>query len=583
MITDVAATIFQALDPATPLLRLVAMFFVLAVLFAVVIYICGLIVKHLEGRNLLFPRPTTPTPKPPAAQALQIGSYTVASVLGKGGMGTVFKAFSPHGQPVAIKMIGGLLAKPNAKAKEANRIALVREARLAAELRHPNIVKIYDIGLEKGHLYVVMEYLQGAPLDRHIRNHAINVSEALRIGAELCDALSYANSRGIIHRDVKPQNVFIMKNGSVKLLDFGLARPSKVRCSPGGTLPYMSPEQILGKTLDGRTDIWSAGVTVFEMLSGTRPFSGRRPGVFANILRADVPALELATPHCLEIQTILAHALAKDRNQRYSSASHFAEALRLVLRKMAQGQDVGQIPATPASDSSPPRLHAEAIAAQGQQYIPVNLGFAETVAAKVVFPVVRAKRGALYSIGRAVPALAKSLALNLAWTIFLGGIGFILFGFLIVISMLFAIFVVVPIAIVEAVFPPPFYRCRSCSRRMRSASAWTRPVWISDKIGFCLPDCLAALKMGLWEEAVKLLHLHTPTEDHQKRFKLEFFECKTCRDQRAYLMVETKHDEVWIIDSVREAYKFCDAVNGQVLVRSSSGTGQPPPEKAKRA
>src|SRR4029077_4368002 len=120
-------------------------------------------------------------------------------------------------------------------------------------------------GQEKGYLYVVMECLEGVPLDRCILSRELSVPEALRIGAELSDALSYAHSRGVIHRDVKPQNTFIMADGSVKLVDFGLACPQGgAKSSQGaGSPPYMSPEQILGKELDGRTDIWSAGITVF--------------------------------------------------------------------------------------------------------------------------------------------------------------------------------------------------------------------------------------------------------------------------------------------------------------------------------
>jgi hypothetical protein len=491
-------------------------------------------------------------------------------------MGTVFKAVDSGGQIVAIKMIGGRGADRRAREKEVYRMGLVREARLAAELRHPNIVRIYDIGQEKGYLYVVMECLEGVPLDRCILSRELSVAEALRIGAELSDALSYAHSRGVIHRDVKPQNTFIMADGSVKLVDFGLACPQGgAKSSQGaGTPSYMSPEQIMGKELDGRTDIWSAGITVFISMTRKHPFERYPGGLYSAILKADMAKLELPTRYTAEIEAILAKALAKDRHGRYASASDFAADLRSVIPKL-QGEAASAQISTNAVIESPVRAgNAAAQGADTQRYIPVDLGFRGPAKGPVFFPVVRAKRGVLNSIAEEMPGLLKSLAVGFWWTIFIGGIGFLLLVLLIAVGMVFVLMVVIPAAIYERVFPPPFFRCRSCRRRMRLRSTWIRPTWIADKCGFCMPDCLAALRAGLWEEAVKLLSVHTVKADHERRFKLDFYDCNKCSDQRAYLMVEAKDDRKWVPDSVHEAYRFGDPLRAKEFVNGLRANNQ---------
>ncbi|HEX4920311.1 MAG TPA: serine/threonine-protein kinase, partial [Candidatus Bathyarchaeia archaeon] len=201
----------------------------------------------------------------------KIGDYTILSELGRGGMGTVYKAVDSQGHTVAIKVIGGAGSDRRAGARGKNRVRLVHEARLAASLRHPNIVQIIDVGREQHTLYVVMEYLEGVPLSIYIRNHRPGVLEGLRIVVDLCDAISYAHSRGVVHRDVKPANIFVTVDKTVKVLDFGLAyQGDEVKDSPGlaGTLAYMSPEQFNCKDIDARSDVWSAGITLFEILTG---------------------------------------------------------------------------------------------------------------------------------------------------------------------------------------------------------------------------------------------------------------------------------------------------------------------------
>jgi hypothetical protein len=545
-------------------------------LFCFILYRLYRAIKSVVSRgSMAATHPRSQTILPPGTKTLQIGPYAAFATLGKGGMGTVFKALDSGGQIVAIKMIGGRAADRRARENEVYRIGLVREARLAAELRHPNIVRIYDIGQEKGYLYVVMEYLEGVPLDRYMLSRKLGVAEALRIGAELCDALSYAHSRGVIHRDVKPQNTFIMANGSVKLVDFGLACPHGARSPQGvGTPPYMSPEQVMGKELDGRTDIWSAGVTVFVSVTRAHPFGRYLGGLHSAILKADMAKLELPTPYTGEIEAILAKALARDRHTRYASASDFAADLRSVIRKL-QGQEASaKILTNPLIESPVAAGNNAARGADTQGYIPVDLGFRAQVKGPVLFPVVRATRGVLNGIAREMPGLLKSLAAGLCWSILIGGIGFLLLGLLIAVGLVFVLAVVIPAAIYERVFPPPFFRCRSCRRRMCLRSTWIRPTWIADKCGFCMPDCLAALRAGLWEEAVKLLSVHTVKPDHERRFKLDFYDCGKCRDQRAYLMVEAQDGGAWVPDSVREAYRFGDPPGAKKFVRGLSANKQ---------
>ncbi len=204
---------------------------------------------------------------------MNIGLYGVMGEVGRGGMGVVYKATdSSTGRVVAIKMIKGMAAS-----NQQGRMSLVREARPSSgQSKSPKHHKdTHDIGQHKGWLYIVMEYLHGEPLDRVIRSRsALPVGQKLRILIQLCDALDHAHCNGVIHRDVKPANLFIAQDGTVKVLDFGLAVQSNVS-GPGrfaGTIQYMSPQQIGNGELDRRSDVWSAGVTMYELLSGQLPF-----------------------------------------------------------------------------------------------------------------------------------------------------------------------------------------------------------------------------------------------------------------------------------------------------------------------
>jgi serine/threonine protein kinase len=523
-------------------------------------------------------------PPPPQPKTLKIGPYQVASTLGTGGMGTVVKAVDPQGRTVAIKMIGGSVLKGTAliraKTKQDFRIGLVREARLAAGLRHQNIVEIYDIGQNKGTLYVVMELLEGKPLDRYARAHPISAPEALRIVSQLCDALDCAHSHGIIHRDIKPANVFLTATGTVKVLDFGIALPPEQTPTLGtviGTFHYMSPEQILGRDVDGRTDVWSAGVTLFQLLTTRMPFQGRTTAELrGHILNSPTPKLPFAGPFAEELNRLMDRALAKDRENRYASAREFAADLRTVLQSLQAntGMFALELTAKEAASKAPPAAPQVAV---GHAYAPVKLGFREALNGPVFVPEASTKKGGVDAIRRGIPSLVKSL-LGLGWGVIAFGIAFFGIGIILAIALVVVLgLITLILAGFELMIPPSFFECRSCHRRMRSVSFWIRPTWLAEKGGFCEPDCIAALKSGMWEEAVKLLFIHTSEEKSERRYKLEFFECANCRDQRAYLTLEILFKGAWEVQGIREAYRFGIPENAQRFLAKRQPSVQPSP------
>jgi len=219
----------------------------------------------------------------------QIGRYKLVRELGAGGMGRVFEAVDGRtGQSVALKLIKGRDA-----VNESTRMRFVQEARAARELQHPNIVQIRDFGQARGALYIAMEYLAGQPLAAYIPGPpTLSLRRKLAVVAQCADALAYAHSRGVIHRDIKPGNILVVEGKLAKIVDFGLAELihlPQVK-SRGGTPPYMSPEQIGPRDLDGRSDIWSLGVTLFELLTGHLPYRN-----FGEIIGRPAPPLEEQT------------------------------------------------------------------------------------------------------------------------------------------------------------------------------------------------------------------------------------------------------------------------------------------------
>ncbi len=262
----------------------------------------------------------------------ELGSYRVHSLLGRGGMGTVYTAYDPRLQrTVAIKVLPDAFASNPAWLQR-----FEREARAAAALSHPNILAVYDVGQHHGRPYIVMELVPGETLATHLLRERMSVARSLEIGAEIADALAAAHANGVLHRDLKPANVMMTPNGRVKVLDFGLAKmlasedapanDTATRTQPGrllGTPAYMAPERLRGQPGDHRADIFSLGVIVFELLTGRRPFEGSDlVALIANVI-TQVPPLasevEPAVPG--QVSELVAQILSKEPSTRPSAAS----------------------------------------------------------------------------------------------------------------------------------------------------------------------------------------------------------------------------------------------------------------------
>ena len=274
-----------------------------------------------------------------AAGPQTLGRYQLERVLGKGAMGIVYEALDPKlHRKVAIKTI--LISQLDEETAKDFSMRFVREAHAVARLNHPNIVQVYDFGEEGDIAYLVMEFIRGDELKSTLTTgRQFDRKECVRIMSELLDALDFAHEAGVVHRDIKPANVMLDSQGRAKLTDFGVARVTDSdrthaeRTQAGtvvGTPAYMSPEQIQGQRIDRRTDIFSAGVILYQFLTGQKPFTGEGAWTVAKKIIQEDPPMPSSINMALspEFDRVVAKALAKDPDQRFATAREFSQALK---------------------------------------------------------------------------------------------------------------------------------------------------------------------------------------------------------------------------------------------------------------
>jgi len=303
----------------------------------------------------------------------QLGRFKITGTLGRGAMGTVYRAHDPLlDRTVAIKTVScANLSRDDSQAFEER---FYCEARAAGRLSHPNIVTIHDVGRSDDLAYIAMEYLSGRTLREILDSGVVlPVERSAEIAAQIADGLAFAHENGVVHRDIKPANIMVFDNGTVKIADFGVAQiPSGAQTAAGtafGSPKYMSPEQITGKKVDGRSDIFALGAVFYEMLTGRPPFVGDDlNAILYQVLNGAPPLPSSFVPNLPHgFDRIVARALAKNPEKRFQKASEMAASLRKYRRIVRQAQKE-QLAVTPRLSAGP-----------GDETVPLNIAAANAL------------------------------------------------------------------------------------------------------------------------------------------------------------------------------------------------------------
>ena len=356
------------------------------------------------------------TPLPP-----RIGRYVVENLVGIGGMGQIFKAHDPDiGRPVAIKLISTELMSSIGRAEYIKRFR--REAQAAARCAHPNIVAIYDFALHEGQPFIAMEFIYGASLRQALDAAPVMaVPDAVRIMLQVLDALASAHDQGVVHQDVKPANIMLTPDMRVKVADFGICRfvnmEVTVTTSSMGTPNYMSPEQCRGGPVDGRSDLFAAGATLFEMVAGERAFPGHNVAeVTHRIQNEPLPMLPAPVRAVApRLQLVLERAMGKQPEDRFDTGHEMAEALRQVLGGSRADEQETRVSPLPVADSTPsPKAPADARPGTEPRLDADTLQALERKLTDYVGPIARILVRTTSGRSRSVADLCSQLALSIA-------------------------------------------------------------------------------------------------------------------------------------------------------------------------
>ena len=307
----------------------------------------------------------------------KLGKYEIRRELGQGAMGVVYEGFDPLiGRRVALKTV----RRDQLERAEAQEILnrFLREAQAAGRLSHPNIVQVYEYGEDQGTAFIAMEFVEGRDLkDYFDRDERFPLPEIVRIMTQLLGALDYSHSHGVVHRDIKPSNIFILRDGTVKVGDFGIARLESSNLTQAGSMlgtpAYMSPEQFMGQTVDGRSDLFSAGVVLYQFLTGEKPFTGALTTIMHKVLKEEPPP-----PSELNVQVprpfdgLIRKALAKRPDERFQTGSEFAQALQLAASGQRAGAEATIVDTSATADSTVAMTGGSAAAAPASAPVPTR-------------------------------------------------------------------------------------------------------------------------------------------------------------------------------------------------------------------